>query len=90
MPQRAGSGFLVALAIVILSGPALAQSADAQSAAAERSQRKAVSRSWADEVRSAIGSGKPARSARPAEQGRGSDVETGSTNLFSPPRPERR
>jgi hypothetical protein len=85
MPQRAGSGFLVALAIVILSGPALAQSA-----AAERSQRKAVSRSWADEVRSAIGSGKPARSARPAEQGRGSDVETGSTSLFSPPRPERR
>ncbi|MFL5112535.1 MAG: hypothetical protein ACJ8DL_17800 [Microvirga sp.] len=49
-----------------------------------------MSRSWADEVRSAIGSGKPARSARPAEQGRGSDVETGSTNLFSPPRPERR
>ena len=84
MPQRAGSGFLVALAIVILSGPALAQSA-----AAERSQRKAVSRSWADEVRSAIGSGKPARSARPAERGRGSDAETGSTNLFSPARPER-
>ena len=84
MPQRAGSGFLVALAIVILSGPALAQSA------AERSQRKAVSRSWADEVRTAIGSGKPARSARPAEQGRGSDVETGSTSLFSPPWPERR
>ena len=53
MPQRAGPGFLVALAIVILSGPALAQSA------AERSQRKAVSRSWADEVRTAIGSGKP-------------------------------
>ena len=84
MPQRAGPGFLVALAIVILSGPALAQSA------AERSQRKAVSRSWADEVRSAIGSGKPARSARPAERGRGSDTETGSTTLFSPPRPERR
>ena len=85
MPQRAGSGFLVALAIVILSGPALAQSADA-----ERSQRKAMSRSWADEVRTAIGSGKPARSARPAERGRGSDAETGSTTLFSPPRPERR
>ena len=85
MPQRAGSGFLVALAIVILSGPALAQSAEA-----ERSQRKAVSRSWADEVRTAIGSGKPARSARPAERGRGSDAETGSTTLFSPPRPERR
>jgi hypothetical protein len=85
MPQRAGSGFLVVLAIVILSGPALAQSADA-----ERSQRKAMSRSWADEVRTAIGSGKPARSARPAERGRGSDAETGSTTLFSPPRPERR
>lgn len=85
MPQRAGSGFLVALAIVILSGPALAQSADP-----ERSQRKAVSRSWADEVRTAIGSGKPARSARPAERGRGSDAETGSTTLFSPARPERR
>jgi hypothetical protein len=85
MPQHAGSGFLVILAIVILSGPALAQSA-----AAERSQRKDVSRSWADEVRSAIGSGKAARSARPAERGRGSDAETGSTNLFSPPRPERR
>jgi len=86
MPQRAGSGFLVVLAIVILSGPALAQSA-----AAERSQRKAESRSWADEVRSAIGSGKAARSARPApEPGRGSDAETGSTNLFSPARPERR
>jgi hypothetical protein len=84
MPQRAGSGFLVALAIVILSGPALAQSA------AERSQRKAVSRSWADEVRTAIGSGKPARSARPAERGSGSDAETGSTTLFSPARPERR
>jgi hypothetical protein len=85
MPQRAGSGFLVVLAIVILSGPALAQSADA-----ERSQRKAMSRSWADEVRTAIGSGKPARSARPAERGRGSDAETGGTTLFSPPRPERR
>jgi hypothetical protein len=85
MPQRAGSGFLVVLAIVILSGPALAQSA-----AAERSQRKAMSRSWADEVRAAIGSGKPARSARPAERGRGSDAETGSTTLFSPSRPERR
>jgi len=85
MPQRAGPGFLVALAIVILSGPALAQSAYA-----ERSQRKAMSRSWADEVRTAIGSGKPARSARPAERGRGSDAETGSTTLFSPPRPERR
>jgi hypothetical protein len=67
MPQHAGSGFLVILAIVILSGPALAQSA-----AAERSQRKDVRRSWADEVRSAIGSGKAARSARPAERGRGS------------------
>jgi hypothetical protein len=85
MPQRAGPGFLVVLAIVILSGPALAQGA-----AAERSQRKAMSRSWADEVRTAIGSGKPARSARPAERGRGSDAETGSTSLFSPPRPERR
>ena len=86
MPQRAGSGFLVALAVVILSGPALAQGA-----AAERSQRKAMSRSWADEVRTAIGSGKPARSARPApERGRGSDAETGSTNLFPPARPERR
>ncbi|MFL5124861.1 MAG: hypothetical protein ACJ8CS_06430 [Microvirga sp.] len=85
MPQRAGSGFLVVLAIVILSGPALAQNA-----AAERSQRKAVSRSWADEVRTAIGSGKPARSARPPERGRGSDAETGSTTLFAPARPERR
>ena len=85
MPRRAGSGFLVVLAIVAVSGPALAQSA-----AAERSQTKAMSRSWADEVRTAIGSGKPARSARPAERGRGSDAETGSTNLFSPTRPERR
>ena len=90
MPQRAEPGFLVVLAFVILSGAALAQSAAAQSATAERSQRKAMSRSWADEVRTAIGSGKPARSARPAERGRGSDTETGSTSLFSPARPERR
>jgi hypothetical protein len=86
MPQRTGSGFLVVLAFAVLSGPALAQSADA-----ERSERRAVSRSWADEVRSAIGSRKAAPSAKQApERGRSSDAETGSTNLFSPPRPERR
>ena len=85
MPRRAGSGVLVVLATVALTGPALAQSADA-----ERSQRKAVSRSWADEVRSAIGSPKADRRARPAERGRGSDAETGSTTLFAPARPERR
>jgi hypothetical protein len=69
-------GILIGLVAAALSGPALAQGAR------ERGETDA-SRSWADEVRSAIGSGRSGKGDDGSQVGKEmpirSDMQTGST-----------
>jgi Spy/CpxP family protein refolding chaperone len=79
-------GILIALAAA-LSGTALAQDAARESGAN-------ASRSWADEVRSAIGAGRSDKGSDGGQVGREapvrSDMQTGSTGKSAPGKPDKR